>query len=419
MTNWKEIDDKITSNAYYQSGEYHEVFKMMRHTDPVHLADGVYGRPLWYVMRYDDVSAVLSDNETFSSKFGGNLPPDPNQIFQIDQYEAGFGSIPTFTDNPRHMKLRRPFNKHFTTPMIARRTEAIERITREIIAEVAPRGTCDFVDDIAAQLPMRLVCDMMAVPAEDWNLMRSFAHTFMGSTDPEFRRPGMSESQSQLSAQRDLYEYMTKLALEKREKPGDDFTSLISAMQIDGEPWEPRDLGWWSFSMIAGGLETTRNAVATGMLAFIQHPEQLAKLQVDMSLLDSAVEEILRWATPSKHKLRVATRDVELRDKLIKEGDWVVAWLVSANRDEEVFDDPYTFDIARSPNPHVTFGVTTGDHFCLGRNLARLEIKIILRELLNEFESFELTGEVEWLASSNTSGLKHMPVRMNRAKVQA
>lgn len=416
---WKDIDNKITSNAFYATNEFHDVFRMMRKEDPVHWTDGSYGRPLWYITRYDDTAAILTDNDTFSSKFGGNLPPDPDQIFRIDQHAAGFGSLPTFVDAPRHMKLRRPFNKHFTTPVIAKMTDTVRTITNQILDEVEPRGQCDLVDDVAAQLPMRLVCDMMGVPEQDWALMRSYAHSFMGSTDPDFRRPGMSESESQLSAQKDLFDYMTALALEKRKKPTEDFTSLIASMTMDGEPWEDRDVGWWCFSMIAGGLETTRNAVATGMLALIENPDQAALLRSDPSLINKAVEEILRWATPSKHKLRVATRDVEIRGKLIKKDDWVVAWLISANRDELVFDDPYAFKVDRDPNPHITFGVTTGDHFCLGRNLARLEIKIIIEEMLKRLPSMELAGAYEWLASSNTAGLKHMPVRFEAKEAVA
>lgn len=416
---WKNIDDKITTNAFYATDDFHEVFRQLRREDPVHWTDGAYGRPLWYIMRHDDTAAYLTDTDTFSSKYGGNLPPDPQQIFRIDQHAAGFGSLPTFVDAPRHMKLRRPFNKHFTTPVIARMTETVRRITNQILDEVGPRGECDLVDDVAAQLPTRLVCDMMGVPVKDWALMRSYAHSFMGSTDPEFRRPGMSESESQLSAQRDLFEYMKDLALEKRKNPTDDFTSLIGAMTMDGEPWEDRDLGWWCFSMIAGGLETTRNAVATGMLALIENPDQAALLREDYSRMNKAVEEILRWATPSKHKLRVATRDVEMRGKLIRKDDWVVAWLISANRDEEVFEDPYRFDVLRDPNPHISFGVTTGDHFCLGRNLARLEIKIIIEELLKRFPTIALNGDYEWLASSNTAGLKRMPVRFEPDRARA
>jgi cytochrome P450 len=417
MTDWKDIDAKIMSNAYYAGNEFHDTFRMMRREDPIHWTDGNYGRALWSVTRYDDTAAILTDTDTFSSKFGGNLPPDPEQIFRIDQHAAGFGSLPTFTDAPRHMKLRRPFNKHFATPVIARMTETVQTITNQILDEVEPRGECDFVDDVAAQLPMRLVCDMMGVPEQDWALMRSFAHSFMGSTDPEFRRAGMTESESQLSAQKDLFDYMTALAMEKRKNPTDDFTSLIGTMTMDDELWEARDVGWWCFSMIAGGLETTRNAVATGMLALIQNPDQEALLRSDLSLMNKAVEEILRWATPSKHKLRVATRDIEMRGKLIKKDDWVVPWLISANRDELMFEDPYAFKVDRDPNQHISFGVSTGDHFCLGRNLARLEIKIILETILKRFPAVELAGEYEWLASSNTAGLKHMPVRFRPSPI--
>ncbi|MCZ4343008.1 cytochrome P450 [Sphingomonadaceae bacterium G21617-S1] len=412
---WSDIDHNIESNEFFRTEEYHETFREIRNEDPVHYSGGsVYGRPLWHLMRYNDIAAYLSDNTTFSSRHGGNLPPDPNRLLNLteqERYDAGFGSSSTFTDAPRHPLLRQPMNKHFSVPAVARLTETIRRVTKQIVNEVEDRGTCDLVEDVAAQLPMRLVCEYMGVPRQDWDILRSFAQTYMGSTDPQFRREGMSEAKSQATARDDLYEYMKALAIDKRRNPGDDFTTVISSMMIEGEPWNDRDMGWWCFSMIAGGLETTRNAGATGMYTLIRNPDQADRIRQDYSLMPKAVEEILRWATPSKHKLRVATRDVELGGQLIRKDDWVVGWLISANRDEEIFDDPYKFDIARDPNPHMAFGVNTGGHYCLGRNLARLELKVLIEELLRRFGTIELDGAPEWLASSNTAGLKHLPIR--------
>jgi len=411
MIDWQDIDNKVTDNNYYASQDYHEMFRLLRREDPVHLADGAFGRPLWILTKYDDTVAVLTDTDTFSSKFGGFLPVSPQSVHTIDREKAGYNALPTFSDDPKHMRYRKPFNRHFTAPMIAKRTDTVRKLVNEIIDEIAERNECDFVDDIAGQLPIRLICEMMGVPREDWNRLSDYAQSFMGGTDPEFQRPGMTLVQSQEAAMRDLYDYMIDLALERRKNPTEDFTSLIGNMRDEGELWAERDVGWWCFSMISGGLNTTRDTFGVGMHTLIENPDQMELLRGDLSLLPSAVEEIMRWVTVSKHKLRVATTDVEIKGRAIRKGDWVVPWLVSANRDEDVFEDPYRFDITRNPNPHVSFGVTTGNHFCLGRNLARLEIRVALEEILQRLKNVEVVGSVEWLASSNSTGIKHLPIR--------
>jgi cytochrome P450 len=411
MIDWQDVDNKITDNNFYASQDYHEMFRMMRREDPVHLADGAFGRPLWCLTRYDDTVAVLSDTDTFSSRFGGFLPISPQAPFTVDREKWGYGALPTFSDNPKHMKYRKPFNKHFTAPAIASRTATVRTLVGQIIDEIAERGECDFVEDLVGQLPIRLMCDLMGVPREDWNRLSNYAKSFMGGTDPEYQRPGMTLAQSQEAAMLDLYHYMIDLALERRKNPTDDFTSMIGVMQEDGQPWADRDVGWWCFAMISGGLNTTRDTMGVGFYTLLQNPDQMERLRADPSLMPTAVEEVMRWATVSKHKLRIATRDVEIRGHRIRKGDWVVPWLVSANRDEEVFDDPYKFDVGRNPNPHVSFGVTTGDHFCLGRNLARLEVRIAYEEILRRMRNIELVGDVEWLASSNSTGIKHLPIR--------
>lgn len=419
MIDWQDIDNKVTDNNFYATQDYHEMFRMLRREDPVHLADGAFGRPLWIVTRYDDTVAVLSDTDLFSSRFGGFLPVSPQSVHTIDREAAGYDALPTFTDDPKHMQYRQPFNRHFTAPMIAKRADTIRQLVNEIIDEVADRKQCDFVDDIAGQLPIRLICAMMGVPREDWDRLSNYAQSFMGGTDPEFQRPGMTLVQSQEAAMRDLYDYMIDLALERRRNPTDDFTSLIGNMRADGELWAERDVGWWCFSMISGGLNTTRDTMGVGMYTLLENPDQLDRLRNDAALLPSAVEEIMRWVSVSKHKLRVANADTQIRGRAIRKGDWIVPWLVSANRDEEVFDDPYRFDVGRNPNPHVAFGVSTGNHFCLGRNLARLEVRIALETILDRLADMEVIGDVEWLASSNSTGLKHLPIRYQAVEKRA
>lgn len=411
MTDWTEIDRAITTSQFFAGCDYHDAFARLRREDPVHLTNGDYGRPFWSVTRYDDVVQVLTDAETFSSRFGGHLPPDPEEIFKVDQYASGYGSLPTYTDAPRHMQYRRPFNRHFTTPVVARLTEGVQQLCREIVDEVAPLGRCDLVENVAAELPARYVCNLMGVPEADMPQMRRYTSVFLGSQDPDHRLDNMTPSESRLHAQKEMYDYLLALALKRREDPRDDMTTLIADMtHSDGTPWEDRDVGWWCWSMVAAGLDTTRNGFSLLMYALLSDHEQMELIQSDLSLADRAVEEALRWGTPAKHRFRVVAKDTELGGKVLRENDWVVVWQSSANHDETVFENPNKFDIMREPKPHLSFGTASGDHFCLGRNLARLEMKLLLKEVVTRLPNLRLDGPVSWLASTNGSGLKQMPV---------
>lgn len=408
---WQEIDKNITLDEFYTSDGYHDAFKLLRDHDPVHWTDNSYGRPLWHVTRHADIVRVQTDAETFSSKYGGNLPPDPAAFLKMDHHALGFDAIPTFVDAPNHLIYRRPFNKHFTPHTVLRLAATIEQITDDIIAEVGPRGSCDLVQ-VAGELPLRLILNMMDIPKQDWGLMHRLALVIQGSTDPEFRhRPGVSANESRFGAFQELYEYLSPLAAERRKNPGDDLISMIASMSTEGEPWDMYYVGWWCWTFVVGGLDTTQNGFSTGMHAMLQNPEQANLVRSDPALLDTAIEEVLRWSSPSKHTLRVATRDVELCGKTIKKDDWVVSWLVSGNRDERVFDNPMKFDVTRNPNPHLTFNAQTSPHLCLGRNLARLEMRTLVNALLNKFHNIELAGEVEWLESNNVTGPKRLPVK--------
>jgi cholest-4-en-3-one 26-monooxygenase len=416
-----DIDAKLTSNAYFATSDFYRLFKQLRAEDPVHWTDGNYGRPWWCLTRYPDIAYLLENNDTFSSELGGNLPPDVEAWLSMDQYAAGFGSMPTFLDGERHDKLRQPFNRHFTMPMVTKRLEGIQQICRDLIDEVGPRGKCDLVEEIAAELPNRVTCVLMGLPRDDWHLMKYWAGTYRQAHDPKLQIESLGATQTMLKVQKEMYDYMIELALERRKNPTGDLTSLIANMKIDGELWDMRDVGWWCWTMILGGLETTRGAFAMGVNALMENPHQLKLLKSDLSLMDTAVEEILRWGPAVKHKLRVATRDVEIGGKMISKGDWVVGWIVSGNRDEEIFENADRFDITRKPNPHLTFGVSKGAHFCLGRNLARLELKTLLTELITRLDNLDWAEPVEWVAADSASGplhmhIKYMPTQPSRSQ---
>ncbi|MFJ6564446.1 cytochrome P450 [Streptomyces sp. NPDC091412] len=249
----------------------------------------------------------------------------------------------------------------------------------------------------------------MAIPHKDWDTVRAITLKMLHPEDPRFGSPDAADFNAVIAdAMGSLYDYISAHVLSRRGNPSDDFASLIANKDYRGELLSEREAGWMGFSVVAGGLETTRNAAAVAIMELIKRPEQAALLQDD-AVAKTAVEEIIRWVTPSKNRLRVATKDLEIGGKEIKQGDWVVGWIVSANRDETVFGPTADqFDITRDPNPHLGFG--DGEHLCLGRNVARLELKILLQRLFERLPDMRLAGDVEWVHSTNTTGLSTLPI---------
>jgi cytochrome P450 len=268
------------------------------------------------------------------------------------------------------------------------------------------------VTDLAVNLPLATICEMMNIPREDYPLMFDLTNRTIGSGDPEF----VPDPEDRGRATREIFAYFSKMMQERQEAglQDDDLISVLLRARVDGEALTPEYILSYCLILIVAGNETTRNATAGGMWALLRHPDQMEMLKKDLSLLPSAVEEILRWSSPVIHFPRFATRDVEVRGQLIRAGEAVQLFYPSANRDEEVFTDPYTFDIKRSPNEHLAFG-GFGEHFCLGANLARLELRTIFRELLTRLDDMELAGEPARLRSNFVGGIKHLPVRY-RAK---
>jgi cholest-4-en-3-one 26-monooxygenase len=409
MKDWTEVNEKLTTPSFFATGGHHELFRVLRAEDPVHWTDGSgAARPFWSVTRHEDCVRILEDAETFSSEHGGIMLPTADYPTPEQRHAMGYGAMPTHIDPPLHLKIRQPFNKHWSVPAIARLKGKIQTCVDAIMAEVLPRGECDLVEDVAAQLPARLVCEMMGVPEPDRADIRYYCAAFMGAQDPHYQIDG-SEQKTQMVMMRSLYDYMHGLAIARRGDPRDDFTSIAGSLRVDGELLDDRILGWWCFGFVAAGLETTRNALTVGMYELMRRPDQAGRLRADPSLLPLAAEEIVRWSNPSKYKWRIPTRDVEIGDRLIRKGEWVVCWLASANRDEEIFVNPQDFDVGRTPNPHLAYSV--GEHSCLGRHLARLEIQTMIGAVLTNMPDMEIAGEPEWLVSNNHTGFKKLPVR--------
>jgi cholest-4-en-3-one 26-monooxygenase len=314
-----------------------------------------------------------------------------------------------------HTRYRLLVNKGFTPRRVAQLEDRARQMTNNIIDNVSERGECDFVTDIAAELPLRIIAELLGVPQADRHLVFDWSNRMIGQEDSEYQISAEAPGEAAV----ELYAYAHQLAADKRADPHDDLMSVLTSVEVDGEGLSELELDLFFLLLTVAGNETTRNLISHGQLALMEQPDQRAKLLANPDLLPSAIEEMLRWASPVMQFRRTVTTDVEVGGQQLKDGDKVVIWYISANRDEAVFDDPYTFDITRQPNPHVAFG-GGGPHFCLGANLARLEIRIMFEELLKRVPDMEVAGEVSRLRSNFINGIKHLPVSFApRPKVTA
>jgi cytochrome P450 len=389
------------------------MFDWLRQNDPVRWYDWPHGKGYWAITRHDDLVAVHKDTKTFSSETGATALED----LAPDAIEARKSMIDT--DPPRHTRLRALVNREFTPRAVSAYENLLQELTRVILDEALPLGEFDFVEHVAAPLPIQVLCRILGVPPEDNLLLIDWGDRMIGSTDPAMS--DMSYEHPDSDAYRllpfrspaavELWRYGHGIAEQRRAEPADDIVSKLVHAEIDGERLTPREFDVMFLLLVVAGNETTRQAIAHGMLALMEHPEELRRLRDDPSLMPTAVDEIIRWATPVLHFRRTATCDVELRGQTIREGDKVVTWYISANRDELVFDDPYRFDVGRRPNDHVSFG-RGGPHFCLGAHLAKLEVKVMFEELLPRLQSIEPAGPPERIRTNFTNAFRAMPVRV-------
>jgi len=361
------------------------------------------GPGFWSVTRYADILEVSRNPETFSSARGG-----VNIIDQPDYFSEFFGSM-IVMDDPRHARLRRIVSRGFTPGML-RRTEAqVDRAAVEIVDGLIDKGTCDFVTDIAAALPLKIICDMMGIPVSDYRFVFDRTNVILGAADPEYVDDIANAIPAIFQAGQELAALMESLARDRREHPTEDLTSALIHADVDGEQLSDQEVASFFVLLVVAGNETTRNAISHGMKALSDNPEQRRRWASDFErVAPTAVEEIVRWATPVIHFRRTATRDTEIAGQRIRSGEKVVLWYNSGNRDEAVFDHPYRFDVLRTPNEHVGFG-GPGPHFCLGAHLARREITAMFRQLLGRLPDLHVTGEAVPLRSFFLNGVKHMP----------
>jgi cholest-4-en-3-one 26-monooxygenase len=396
--NLQEID--LTSLDTFAERVPHEWFTHLRMEDPVHWQEEDGGTGFWAFTRYDDVVTINREWEDFSSFRGTALLIDND-----DEMLAQQRLMMLNMDPPMHTRYRLLVNKGFTPRRVASMEERARRFTNRIIDGVIERGECDFVTDIAAELPLQVIAELLGVPQEDRHLVFDWSNRMIGSEDAEYSIS--PEVAAEASAE--LYAYANQLAMERRKGRKDDLVSVLLDAEVDGERLTELELDLFFLLLSVAGNETTRNLIGHGMHALLEHPDQRAKLLANPDLLPSAIEEMLRWASPVMCFRRTAQRDLVLGGQPVAEGEKVVIWYISANRDDSVFDDPFRFDITRNPNPHIAFG-GGGPHFCLGANLARLEIRVMFEEVLRRMPEMVQAGTVSRLRSNFINGIKHLPV---------
>ncbi|MGO4689654.1 cytochrome P450 [Glaciibacter sp. 2TAF33] len=360
--------------------------------------------------RHEDVVEYLHDHDRLSNRWASRVPKSPQRITPEQRFAEG-GSVLAHLDPPTHTVYRRPMNKHFSVPTIRKLQSDIEGYVDEVIESISDRTEADFVEEIAGELPARVILRMLGVPESDWPTLREAVWLYFSSADPRWVIDG-DPVKTRATGLKRLSDYTTQMALDRREHPRDDFATVIANMRVDDDLLSVMEIRAWLTALIAGGLETTRSVAAVGTWLFLRNPDQRDLLLGDPSLAQSAVEECLRWVTPASNRLRVATVDFEFHGRDIRAGDWVVGSLASANKDERVFTEPHRFDIARNPNPHVSF--SDGIHMCLGRNLARLELQVFLPRILAALPDLEAIGEPVWAEDNVMNGFAEFPVRFSR-----
>jgi cholest-4-en-3-one 26-monooxygenase len=398
-TSLDQID--LANPDSFLNGFPHAAFTLLRREAPVYWHPEREGRGFWVVSKYRDVMAVQLAPKIFSSMRGGTLIRE----FQDGEELEANRAIMLNMDAPRHTRFRRLVNIGFSPKMVSRLSPHIRDMANRILDAVAPKGECDFVTEISAELPLQVIAEMIGVPLEDRHKVFDWSNRLIGFDDPEY---GESMEKGRIASM-EMFMYANQLAIERRDNPRDDLVSVLMNAEVDGEKLSEVEFNSFFLLLAVAGNETTRNLISGGMLALFEHPEEFARLRANPALLPTAVEEMLRWVSPVMYFRRTATEDTELRGQRIREGDKLTVWYGSANRDEEMFPNADRFDIGRTPNEHLAFGI--GHHFCLGANLARLEIQIMFEEILRRLPDIELVGPVERLRSNFIHGIKRMPVK--------
>jgi len=430
MLNPDVISDPSEVNLFdesvFERHDQHRVFKWLRENQPVHYnagygESGIEVKPVWNITKYEDLLFVSRNTQIFSSEKGivQYAPLNPDDEFAA---AAGNGMMLITMDPPRHVKLRRLVNKGFTPRAVAAMRPHIQQVATDILNDIAKKGECDFVTEVSALLPLAVICEMMGLEKKDWPLMFNLTNKVLGSGDPEYQTDVPVEQRGTQEASQitgnmgtmQMFGFFAQLLQERRANRKDDLISILCGSEVDGEQLTDQDILWFCFLLILAGNETTRNAISGGLIALCENPDQREKLQADMTLLPGAIEEVLRYVSPVTHMARAVLQDTEIRGQKIAAGERVVMWYPSANRDADIFPNPDKFDITRTPNEHIAFGI--GEHFCLGAGFARLELETIFTDVFRRFPDIQINGPIEYLRSTFIGGIKHLPVKFTPEK---
>jgi cytochrome P450 len=405
----------IVSHDVYAERIPHEEFARFRTEAPVAWVDEADGAGFWAVTRWDDLVAVHKDWRTYSSEVGGT------ELEELAPDALAARRTMLETDPPRHTRLRQLVNPAFSKATVATYTDHATRLVNEVLDNALRRPVVDVVETIARELPIRMLTGLLGVPDEDAPQLFHWADQIVYHADPDFSAAVVDQVdtdpyrllpfRSPVSLQ--VFEYLDRVVTARRAHPAGDLLTVLADAAVDGEPLTDRERGTFFLLLLIAGNETTRHSLSHAVLAFCEHPEQLRRLQGDPGLLDTATEEVLRWACPQVHFRRTATVDTELRGVPIAAGDKVVTWYLAANFDPEPFPDPFRFDLSRHPNPHVTFG-GGGPHLCLGQWLERLEVRTFLQAFAERVGHVELAGPAERVRSNFINGVKRLPVSWSR-----
>ncbi|HYB89630.1 MAG TPA: cytochrome P450 [Candidatus Binataceae bacterium] len=407
--------DIITPDHYAKNGYPHAEWAYLRKHKPVLRVERPNVQPFWAITKHADIIQISRQPRLWLN--GPRL-----SVFVL---EPGEEVLPPEAfplrhllnmDPPQHGEYRSIVSRQFTPRAVRALAPQIGEITRKVLDDVADRNQCDFVTDISSKVPVAVIAEMLGVPRKDWDMLFRWTNEIIGGGDPEFQHAGDPRETFE-QARLGLFQYFTDMVTQRQKVPTNDITSIVANGKVNGEPLPTMELLSYYLLLVVAGNETTRNATTGALLALIQNPEQFQRLKRDPGLLKTAVEEIVRWTSPVIQFARTAARDTEVRGQKIRAGDSVCLFYPSANRDEEVFTEPFKFDIGRNPNPHLAFGI--GEHFCLGSHLAKLELEVIYRQLAERMEDVELTGPVQRLRSSFVGGIKHMPIRYKMKPARA
>ena len=409
--------DLIDPSAYAKNGQPHEAWTALRKHSPVHRCEPRNYEPFWAITRHADICEISKAPHKFLNAPGIFHSSKDVQVTR----DEGVGAMRTIIemDPPEHRSFRKVAAPWFTPRALGRIDEEVDRSAREIVDKLASQsasgeGECDFAIDVAAAHPLRILSSVLGVSREQEPQILRLTNQLFASDDADLQRPGVSREQAIRELGLELFQLFNAIIEDRRRNPRDDLATVLAHGQVDGQPMGPLETFGYYLITFTAGHDTTKNALAGGMRALIDNPDQLALLRKHPELVPSAVEEIVRWATPVNYMRRQAACHTEVGSRRISKGEWLVLFYASANRDEDVFDRPFRFEIDRDPNRHLGFG--HGEHFCLGAHLARRSQRALFGELARRLEHVELTGEPEWIQSSFVVGYKKLPIRYRIAR---